>query len=125
MKMETETKKPRKKVVKPEKKFSNIVDVILDPKFKEYLIAEIERLDDEFKRAENGLNTGQRLRRTTYMRMREMGMNPDSIVLIYSDIVKRDSNEPQAIRSYVINLVSQIARRVVGYYQIHEKDGTP
>lgn len=98
-------------------RFSNIEEVIVDPKFNEILTIEVERLKTERQKAEQGLKVGQKLRRTTFDRLTEKGfMNPESIVSEYRKIVKGQGGHPSIIRTYIIQIVSNIARQVLNHY---------
>lgn len=98
-------------------KFSNIEEVIVDPKFHEILTIEIERLKTQRQEAEQDLKAGHKLRRTTFDRLTEKGfMNPESIVAEYRQIVKGQGGHPSIIRTYIIQIVSNIARQVLNHY---------
>lgn len=98
-------------------RFSNIDEVIVDPKFNEILTIEVERLKTERQKAEQGLKAGQKLRRTTFDRLTEKGfMNPESIVAEYRKIIKGQGGHPSIIRTYIIQIVSNIARQVLNHY---------
>jgi hypothetical protein len=98
-------------------KFSRIEDIIADPKFEELLQSEINKLTTERKKLKSILKAGKRLRRTTFDRLEEKGeMNSDSIISEYRNIVNGISTQPSIIRTYIIQIISNISKQVLSFY---------
>jgi flagellar biosynthesis/type III secretory pathway protein FliH len=95
-------------------KFPSLKEIISDPKFTEFSNNEISK---QARERANFNKPGFRLRRNAFDQLSEKGkMNAKIITEEYEKIKNGVSKEPFAIRSYIVQLVSQISRQVITYY---------